>query len=222
MNKLQSKILNMDFKKAAKRFVLLSLLITVLGGALTGFMFRAQISEVITYHQTYENNRENGMQTDSEKNTKYDAENHNDREREHDYEKTGLFESGQFTRPTVGARIVFFTYAALCGLIAIAYWLLVMMWLYQAAAKASMNRTLWTILGLFFNLAAVIAFLIVRSLQTVCPSCGAYQKSAAFCRACGTPLQIKCTECGVLADGKDNYCSHCGKQITHENADKIK
>lgn len=222
MNKLQSKILNMDFKKAAKRFVLLSLIIVVLGGILTGFMFRTQIGEAIAYHQTYENSRENGTQKDIEENARYDGENREDRGREHDYEESDFFESGQFTKPTVGAKIVFFTYAALCALIALVYWLLVMAWLYQAASKAAMNRTLWTILGLFFNLATVIAFLIVRSLQTVCPSCGAYQKAGTFCRACGVPLQIKCAGCGVLAEGKDNYCSHCGKRIPHDNTDKTK
>ncbi len=218
MNKLQTKIMNMDSKKTAKRFILLSLIIIILGGALTGFMFRTQISEAITCHQTYENSRENRIQKDNEKNDRYN--NQVDGKREHDYEEADFFESGQFTRPTVGAQIVFFTYAALCALIALSYWLLIMAWLYQAASKASMNRTLWTILGLFFNLAAVIAFLIVRSLQMVCPICGTYQKPAAFCRACGAPLQIKCSECGVLVDEKDIYCFCCGKRITHNNADK--
>lgn len=222
MNKLQSKIMDMDFKKMAKRFIVLSLIIVIVGGILTGLMFRTQISEAITYHQTYENSRENWIQKDNEENTRYNGEYREDNRWEHGYKKADFFESGQFTVPTVGAQIVLFTYAALCALIGLVYWLLVMAWLYQAAFRASMNRTLWTILGLFFNLAAVIAFLIVRSMQTVCPSCGTYQKAGAFCRACGVPLQIECIECGVLADGKDKYCSNCGKQITHDNADKIK
>ncbi|MDD3228974.1 MAG: zinc ribbon domain-containing protein [Oscillospiraceae bacterium] len=222
MNKLQSKIMNMDFKKTAKRFIVLSLIIVIGGGILTGLMFRTQISEAITYHQTYENSRENWIQKDNEENTKYNEDYREDGRWEHGFEKADFFESVQFTVPTVGAQIVLFTYAALCALIGLVYWFLVMAWLYQAAFRASMNRTLWTILGLFFNLAAVIAFLIVRSMQTVCPSCGTYQKAGAFCRACGVPLQIKCIECGVLADGKDKYCSNCGKQITHDNADKIK
>ncbi|MBP3038867.1 zinc ribbon domain-containing protein [Bacillaceae bacterium Marseille-Q3522] len=219
MNKLQSKIMNMDFKKTAKRFIVLSLIIVIVGGILTGLMFRTQISEAITYHQTYENSRENRMQ---EETTRYNEEYREDGQWEHGFEKADFFESVPFTVPTVGAQIVLFTYAVLCALIGLVYWLLVMAWLYQAAFRASMNRTLWTILGLFFNLAAVVAFLIVRSLQTVCPSCGTYQKAGAFCRACGVPLQIKCTECGVLADGKDKYCSNCGKQIAHDNTDKIK
>lgn len=225
MNKLQTKIMNMDFKKTAKRFILLSLVIIVLGGVLTGFMFRTQISEAITYHQTYENSRENSQQKDNDENVRYDGEHYGDRgdrERGYDNEESDFFDSGQFTMPTVGAEIVFFTYVSFCALIALTYWLLVMAWLYRAAAKAAMNRTLWTILGLFFNLAAVIAFLIMRSLQTACPSCGTYQKAGIFCRACGAPLQIKCTECGVLVEGKDAYCSHCGKRIVHDSTDETK
>lgn len=209
MTKLQTKIMSMDFKKTAKRFILLSLVIVLLGGILTGFMFRTQISEAVTWHQTYESNR-------GSEDVRYDGEHYyGDREREHEreYEGPDFFESGQFTRPTVGAIATFITYVSLCGLLALAYWLLIMAWLYQAASKADMNRTLWTILGLFFNLAAVIAFLIARSQQTVCPSCGAYQKSGVFCRACGASLQMKCGECGTVVDGKAAYCPHCGKPL---------
>ena len=42
------------------------------------------------------------------------------------------------------------------------YWLLVAAWLYKSAVNEGMNKSLWMILGLFTNLLAVIAFLIVR------------------------------------------------------------
>lgn len=42
------------------------------------------------------------------------------------------------------------------------YWLLVMAWLYKNAVNEGMNKSLWPILGLFTNLLAVFAFLIVR------------------------------------------------------------
>ena len=37
-----------------------------------------------------------------------------------------------------------------------------MAWLYKNAVNEGMNRSLWPILGLFTNLLAVLAFLIVR------------------------------------------------------------
>jgi hypothetical protein len=36
MNKLQAGIMNMNFQKTAKRFIILSLIIVILGGVLTG------------------------------------------------------------------------------------------------------------------------------------------------------------------------------------------
>lgn len=220
MNKLQAGIMNMNFPKTAKRFIILSLVIVILSGVLTGFMFRTQIGEVITYHQTYENNGNNESRGDYGENDRYYSENRGDHE--HDYENVDFFESGLFTKPSVGAEIVFGVYAVLCALLALAYWLLIMAWLYKAAAKASMNRTLWTILGLFFNLLAVIAFLIVRSLQAVCPGCGAYQKAAEFCRVCGVAMKRKCVGCGTSVDVKDSYCSNCGRALKNDNTGETK
>lgn len=42
------------------------------------------------------------------------------------------------------------------------YWLLVVVWLYKSAVNEGMNKSLWPILGLFTNLLAVFAFMIVR------------------------------------------------------------
>lgn len=220
MNKLQARIMNMHFEKTAKRFVVLALLIVILGGVLTGVMFRTQINEAVTHYQTYENDNGNGSQKDYGKNNRYSEngynENRGDRERGHDYEKADFFESGLFTKPSVGAEIVLGVYAGLCLLIALAYWLLIAAWLYQAAAKASMAELLWAALGFFFNIFAVIAFVIVRSLQPVCPGCGVRQKAAAYCRTCGTAMKRKCPGCGASADAEDAYCSHCGKALKND------
>jgi hypothetical protein len=99
MNKLQANIMNMNFKKTAKRFIILSLIIVVLGGILTGVMFRTQINEAITYCQTYDNNSGNGSQRDYEENDRYYGETHGDYEREHGYENADFFESDLFTKP---------------------------------------------------------------------------------------------------------------------------
>jgi hypothetical protein len=107
--------------------------------------------------------------------------------------------------------IVFLVYAGLCALLTLAYWLLITAWLYQAAVKASMPELLWAALGFFFNIFAVIAFVVVRSLQPVCPGCGVRQKEAEYCRACGTAIKRKCAGLWSLADAKDSYCPTAGK-----------
>ena len=214
MNKLQAHIMKINFKRTAKRFIILSLIIVILGGILTGVMFRTQISEAITYHQSYENNNSvNGAQRDYGENNHFYGENRWGREGGSNYEKTDFLESGLVTQPSAGALAVFGVYAGLCALLALAYWLLIAAWLYQAAAKASMPELLWAALGLFFNIFAVIAFVVIRSLQPACPECGVRQKEAKYCRICGAAMKSKCAGCGAEADTQDSYCPHCGKAL---------
>lgn len=60
------------------------------------------------------------------------------------------------------------TYAIIGGLgvlwavLVICYWLAVIAWLYKSAVNEKMNKSLWPILGIFFNVFAVMAFCIVR------------------------------------------------------------
>lgn len=110
----------------------------------------------------------------------------------------------------------------LCGLCALAYWLLVAAWLYKASAQAGMNRALWPILGLAGNLLAVAAFLIVRGRLSRCTKCGAWQKQGAYCRTCGNLMEHECPKCGAVCNTADYYCSKCGTslQVTAETAEK--
>ena len=61
-----------------------------------------------------------------------------------------------------GHFVLFGTLAGLWLALGAVYWLLVMAWLYKSAVLEGMNKSLWPIMGLFFNLFAVFAFLIVR------------------------------------------------------------
>ena len=79
-------------------------------------------------------------------------------------------EAAQLVRalPDVDIAIINGNYAILGGIavlwlvLLVYYWLLVMAWLYKNALSEGMNQSLWPILGLFTNLLAVLAFLIVR------------------------------------------------------------
>lgn len=245
MNKLQQKILDTDFKTAAKRFVLISLILLIAGGAFTGYMFRAQINEGAAYYQSYEKGgpEKQGQEQDGQDQAGqdqvgqapvgpsqegYNREGHKDWQYEkyghdkkkHDDHEFDIFDSDAITRPSSGALAAGAAYAALCMLIFAAYWLLVAAWLYKAAAKAGMNRTFWGLLGLCFNLAAAAVFLAARSTRPRCPNCGTSQEPADFCRACGAPMQIKCTECGAEAHDGDSFCPHCGKKLSADTLKK--
>ena len=52
--------------------------------------------------------------------------------------------------------------SVLWAVLVLAYWLTVAAWLCKSAVNEGMNRSLWPILGLFFNVFAVMAFCIVR------------------------------------------------------------
>ncbi len=52
--------------------------------------------------------------------------------------------------------------SVLWGVLVLSYWLTVVAWLYKSAVNEGMNKSLWPILGIFFNVFAVMAFCIVR------------------------------------------------------------
>jgi hypothetical protein len=217
MTTLKARIMNKDFKKAAKIFIILSLIIIIFGGILTGLMFGTQANEVHSYFNTLDNNFQEGTQPNFPVGHYYNKYEDNDRYWS-GYMHNDFFRSEQFTQPSTGAMIVLGTYLTLLTLLFIAYWLLITAWLYQAATKASMNGLLWALLGFFFNLYAVIAFLVIRSfIRQSCYSCGARQKPATYCIACGTAMKHQCSECGELTDPKDSFCSKCGKALKDNN-----
>ena len=104
-----------------------------------------QISDLSSLRQT---SQEQTAQQDGEH-----SEHHADREE--------LWKS-QITPPTAGTLAALGGIAVLWLALGIYYWLLVAAWLYKSAVNEGMNKSLWMILGLFTNLLAVIAFLIVR------------------------------------------------------------
>ena len=50
----------------------------------------------------------------------------------------------------------------LWAVLVLVYWFDVVAWLYRSAVNEGMNKSLWPILGLFFNFFAAFAFMIVR------------------------------------------------------------
>lgn len=215
MNKLQNRIMNLNFKKTVKRFVLAALLIVILGGAAVGVVYRTQIQEAITYHQTYTG--ENGGKTQEARGQSVNGNYDNDFEKENgrarEFENAGFFDSAQITEPSAGAKVILGVYGLLCLLIGISYWLLIAAWLDRAAEECAMSGFLWAVLGIFFNLAAVLAFLLLRSRKAICHHCGRRQSRAEYCRVCGVPMQLTCSECGTVTGLGDAYCSHCGKSL---------
>lgn len=214
MKKLLNKITAWDFRKPAKALLIVFLVVALVGGALSAWMLRTQISELAALDKAEEQNVE--LQQEG----RHGGENGDGQKDEGDGDDP--FKAGAITRPSVAAWVAFIGWLALCGLCAIVYWLLVAAWLYKAAVNAKMNRALWPILGLAFNLLAVAAFLIVRSSLSRCPKCGAWQKSGGYCTSCGSPMERQCPKCQKRCGGGDAYCPDCGAPLDapYEPAEK--
>jgi hypothetical protein len=210
MKKFLEKIEAADFRKPAKRLVILTLAVVLGCGALNAYLFRTQISELAALKSAEVQNEQTA---ETQTGPGADGEFH-----DHDREEADLFDSGLVTRPSTAAAAAAVTSIVLCGLCALAYWLLVAAWLYKASAKAKMNRALWSILGLFTNLIAVLAFLIVRGRMARCPACGTWQKAAPYCGECGARLQIACPNCGRICAASSNFCPSCGTALKEEIA----
>jgi ribosomal protein L32 len=199
-----------DFRKPVKRLVIITLIVVLACGALSAYMFRTQISEMAALKGA---DSQNTQVTETQSGHDGDGEKHG-----RDREIGDLIDSGLVTRPSTAAEAVGITSIVLCGLCALAYWLMVAAWLYKASAKAKMNRALWTILGLLTNLIAVLAFLIVRGRMTRCPSCGTWQKAAPYCGECGARLQIVCPNCGKVSSVSSDFCPNCGTALKEKKA----
>lgn len=206
MKKFLEKITALDFGKPAKRLFIIALMIALVGGALSAWMMRTQISELVALEQADEQQSAQAVES-VPYHGEHDME-HDDGDREID-----PFESGLISHPSVPAMGTFVGWIALCGLCALAYWLMVAAWLYKASARAGMNRALWTILGLAANVLAVAAFLIVRGRLFRCTKCGTWQKPSAYCRSCGSSMEHKCPKCGKSYVSPDAYCPDCGATL---------
>ncbi len=224
--------MNIEFGKTAKRFIVAALVIVLLGGVAVGFAFRTQMGEAAALHQANERNFVSSVQLtqaevgnngetsqDSEANSKNSEEKQGVREEHGNEREHHELDFSKITLPTTGAKVALGLYGLLCALIGITYWLLITAWLYQAAEKSSMNGFAWSVLGLFFNLAAVLAFVLVRSQKVVCEHCGHRQNASFYCTACGERMKA-CDACGTFAGPSDNFCSLCGKSLKHDEPDK--
>ena len=105
MNKMKTWVLQMNFQKLFKRFLLISLTAVILGGVLVGVSFRTQISEGISYVQQSEQ-EEDRFEADTEKQTDRPEDGYFERGEHHNHREYDFFEHVPITKPSVGAKII--------------------------------------------------------------------------------------------------------------------
>ena len=138
---MQEMIMNKDYAKAFKKVILLAVVLAILSAIIIPLSLSRQIHDVAALAQT----RQEQVCTGEEE--------HGDREE--------LWKSQITPLSAVNYAVLGGTAILWLALLAY-YWLLVMAWLYKNAVNEGMNKSLWPILGLFTNLLAVFAFLIIR------------------------------------------------------------
>ena len=219
MNEFQARMLRMDFKKTAKQFIIIAVAFLLVSAVVIGLGCRTQISEIISLHrqgveltdeqdrESHDNNERNDTNENNDNNENFLSE-HEGQAKDTDVQKHELLSPLPMATKTV--LVVLFVIGGLLGIV---YWLLIAMWLYSAAVSVSMNGEIWFILGLFFNLCAVIAFTIVRSTRAACPVCGKRQDKSGYCRFCGSKMQVLCGKCGAEIHNLDAYCHNCGAKL---------
>ena len=142
---MREKLMKANYVKGFKAVVILAVLLALISAVVIPLSLSQQISDLSLLKQTAQ---EQAVQQD-------------DTQGEHHIDREELWKS-RITPPTAGTLAALGGIAVLWLALGLSYWLLVIAWLYKSAVNEGMNKSLWPILGLFTNLLAVFAFLIVR------------------------------------------------------------
>ncbi len=141
---MKERIMKKDFAKAFKLILVLFIVLAVFSAAAIPLSLSQQISDAASYRQQ--------LQT-------ADGAHSHDSEREFRSHITPLNATNYAIIGGIGV---------LWAVLILFYWFDVAAWLYKSAVSEGMNRSLWPILGLFFNFLAVFAFMIVRDRPARC------------------------------------------------------
>lgn len=196
MSVLKNDILTMDFKRTGKKYAIFAVVVTLLCGGLGLYLLWPQLTEVAQL-------------------LGQGSVGHLDHVDDMLEWSLAGYSGGAISAVSLGAR----TALLVCGLIVLAlaagYWLLVALWLYQRATQAELGGMFWFLLGLAGNLAAVAAFLAVRSIFRVrCTVCDGWSpKSDDYCHHCGASLVSVCPSCGAALKAGAHFCGHCGQSL---------
>lgn len=134
---MQKRIMERNFAKVFKTLIILAVILAVLTAAAVPLSLSQQISDIAGCRQQEL------------------LDGAHDGDDEYEYES-------RITPLSAASWAVIGCLGVLWAVLALIYWLEVPAWLYKSAVNEGMNRSLWPILGLFFNIFAVFAFLIAR------------------------------------------------------------
>ena len=150
--------MKLNYSKTFKRILVLFILLAVVTAVAIPLSLSQQISDAAALKQQYALAEQAADQVAADDAGAKDGEKDHDK-RDHDRED--MWKS-QITPLSAINYAIIGGLGVLWAVLAVYYWLAVVAWLYKSAVNEKMNRSLWPILGLFFNFLAVMAFCIVR------------------------------------------------------------
>lgn len=186
LNKFHPKIMSTAFSKWLKRLIIAGLCVALVGGAASAFLLQPQIQEGIQAAQTW-STQEREWRQDAETNGwgrwNRDAETDDWKSRWYGDFGGRAEEHFAISEPSTEAKIAVFA-----------------------------TGVLWLLLGVVWNLAAAVLFLVVcRFIREKCPDCGHWQKKGdSYCGNCGAAVQKTCSQCGAAFPISSRYCPSCG------------
>jgi RNA polymerase subunit RPABC4/transcription elongation factor Spt4 len=143
----------------------------------------------------------------------------------------GLRADGDWVWPWIG-------FAGLFGLLFLAFWIVLIVWVYRDAEKRGMNAIVWALVVFFLHFLGLIIYMLIRSEHPVrsrepgsagapfappaapimapptCPKCGkTTDKLHTFCPACGERIKPACPACGRDVQPGWKACPNCGGSL---------
>ena len=235
MNKFLEKLARRNFKKIGIGFIILCL-VALIGIGVTGYTnFGSRINDWEQEDKTDSDTTEN--ETGSEANVEasdnndestaeyQDTDNEKDQsdnaamqfehrdgnefdtqhKGEHEFEFDKMFYLNTLDKIIIGIT------GLILMLLIVGYWIIITLWMIRRAYLDEANYILFGFGAFFFNIAAVIVYLIYRSFTDRCPACGKIQKrEAEYCVNCGTHLVGTCINCSAKVNNNDLFCGNCG------------
>ncbi len=212
MTKIKEKILNANFKKIPRCFIVIVFIYLLAGGILGVMAVKTQLSEIISLKEkgaVYLEENKNKDEVYEEYSKKKDKEKHHSQKEEwKNILKT------QITPLSFNSKIILVIILGIGHILMLVYWILISAWLYQAADKAKMRKNLWAAVGLIGNILAVILFISVRDyIRIKCSHCDEWQKKNQFCIKCGSSFNKECPSCHSIVAQSEKYCGFCGTSL---------
>lgn len=154
MNNFAKKLIKRKYSKRMVAILLAGVVLLTAVAVLIPVTLHKQIAELRALKAEQERTEETGTD-DFDHLESNKEENHDDRERKI---KAAL---RQITPIGRGTKIAFAVIAFLSFILFAFYWLSVAEWLYKMAVLHGLNRALWPMLGLLFNILIIPVLLIV-------------------------------------------------------------